>query len=383
MTELPKIVSVETFAVPVPFAHSFVLGSGAVGDVHQTGDVLFVKITADDGSVGWGEQRALPSWSHETIETIQVVVRCQLAPLVIGMDPTKIETFQARAKAQLSPAVSSGFPFAKNAVDIALHDLAGRILGVPVSALLGGSKHDELPLCSAIGVDSVEAVRERVIESSDFHAYKVKISGRVDADAASVRAVAEHADGKPIWLDANQSYRPSAVRQLLSKIDDVPNLYCIEQPVSSTDWGGMRRLRGMIDLPVALDEGSFTSSDLARNITLDMADLVVVKTCKAGGLRQALKTIAVADAHGIEVLSSGLTDCGVGFAAALHLFSVTDLALPAELNGPELLGELYVDGLEISGGIAKVPTGPGLGVDVDEDRIRSLARALDDEGVPA
>ena len=83
------------------------------------------------------------------------------------------------------------------------------------------------------------------------------------------------------------------------------------------------------------------------------------------------------------MLSSGLTDCGVGFAAALHLFSVTDLALPAELNGPELLGELYVDGLEISGGIAQVPTGPGLGIEVDEDRIRALARALDYEGISA
>lgn len=377
MTSMPNIVSVETFAVPVPFTHSFILGSGSVGSAQQSGDVLFVKITADDGSVGWGEQRALPSWSHETIETISVIVRRYLAPLVIGTDPTRVETFQTRAKTMLSPSVSSGFPFAKAAIDIALHDLAGRILKVPVSALLGGAKHDELPLCSAIGVDSAESVRERAIESNDLHAYKVKISGRVDADAASVRAVAEVADGKPIWLDANQSYRPSAVRQLLARIDDVPHLYCIEQPVPSTDWGGMRRLREMIDLPVALDEGSFTSSDLARNITLEMADLVVVKVCKSGGLRQALKTIAVAEAHGIEVLASGLTDCGIGFAAALHLFSLADLALPAELNGPELLGELYVDGLEISDGIARIPTGPGLGVEVDEDRIRSLARALD------
>jgi muconate cycloisomerase len=138
----------------------------------------------------------------------------------------------------------------------------------------------------------------------------------------------------------------------------------------------MQRVRAERSIPIAIDEGSFTASDLARSVTLGMADLVVVKVCKSGGLRQALRTVAVAQAHGIEVLASGLTDCGVGFAAALHLFSLVDLALPAELNGPELLADLFVDGLQIVDGIAQIPTGPGLGIEVDEDRIRACAREL-------
>ncbi|TDE99180.1 muconate cycloisomerase [Occultella glacieicola] len=371
-----RIDAVEVFAVPVPFKHRFVLGSGSVGSAHEHGDVLFVKLTATDGHVGWGEQRALPSWSHETVETMAVIIRRYLAPLLIGTDPTRVESFHRRASAVLSPSVSSAFPFAKAAVDIALHDLAGRVLGVPVHALLGGATRTELPLCSAIGVDPLDVVRRRVLESSELHAYKVKISGDVSADAAAVHTVAAHAQGKPIWLDANQSYRPAAVHQLLGQLEDVPNLYCLEQPVPSVDWGGMRRVRSKTDLPIAIDEGNFSSADLARNITLDMADLVVVKVCKAGGLRAALRTVAVAEAHGLEVLASGLTDCGIGFAAALHLFSLVDLALPAELNGPELLAELFVDGLQITDGVARVPDGPGLGVDVDEDQIRALARPL-------
>ncbi|WP_207632327.1 mandelate racemase/muconate lactonizing enzyme family protein [Occultella kanbiaonis] len=371
-----RIAAVEVFAVPVPFKHRFVLGSGSVGSAHQDGDVLFVRITADDGQVGWGEQRALPSWSHETIETMAVIVRRYLTPLLIGTDPTQVEAFHRRASALLSPSVSSGFPFARAAVDIALHDLAGRVLGLPVHALLGGATRTELPLCSAIGVDPLDVIRDRVLESGAMHAFKVKISGDIDADAAAVRTVADHAGGKPIWLDANQSYRPSAVRQLLERIADVPHLYCLEQPVPSVDWGGMRRVREMVDLPIAIDEGSFSSADLARSATLDLADLVVVKVCKSGGLRAAQRTVAVAEAHGLEVLASGLTDCGIGFAAALHLFSLVDLALPAELNGPELLAELFVDGLQITDGVAQVPNGPGLGIEVDEDRIRALARPL-------
>lgn len=372
-TSTGTIASVEAFAVRAPFRRRFVLGSGSVGSRDQGGDVLFVKITTQDGQVGWGEQRALPSWSHETIETMALVVRQHLTPLLLGSDPARVEQFHRRARAALSPSVSSSFPFALAAVDVALHDLVGRILGVPVHVLLGGAIRSELPLCSAIGVDPVDIVRDRVVESRDLHAYKVKISGDLHADIAAVQTVAEHADGKPIWLDANQSYRPSAVPQLLDAIGDVPNLYCLEQPVPSTDWGGMRRVRSRTRLPIALDEGSFTAADLARGITLDMCDLVVLKICKSGGLRAALRTAAVAQAHGVEILGSGLTDCGVAFAAAVHLFSTMDLALPAELNGPELLAELFVDGLTISDGRARVPEGPGLGVEVDEEKIKALA----------
>jgi len=304
------------------------------------------------------------------------VVQNHLAPLVIGASVFDVEAFHAKATAALSPAVSNGFPFARAAVDLALHDAAGRTAGLPVHALLGGRLVDQIPLCSAIGVDSPDVVTDRVRESSAYHAYKIKISGDVDADAAAIHAAADAADGKPLWLDANQAYRPSGLRQLVDRVRDVPGLFCLEQPVPGTDWAGMQRLHGSIGLPLAIDEGSFTASDLARTVVLGGADLVVVKVGKSGGLRQALKTAAVAQAHGIEILASGLTDCGIGFAAALHVFSQLGLALPAELNGPELLTDLYVEGLAITDGVATVPTAPGLGVQVDEDRIRAESRAL-------
>ncbi len=201
-----------------------------------------------------------------------------------------------------------------------------------------------------------------MLESSDYTAYKLKIGGDLAADAAAVEAVAEVAGGKPIWLDANQSYRPSALGHLLHAVRDVPGLHCVEQPVPSTDTLAMRRLRGTIGLPLAIDEGCFSAADLARAVQLDAADLLVVKVCKSGGIRNALKTAQFARANGLELLASGLTDCGVGFAAALHLFSQLELALPAELNGPELLSDLYVEGLEIEHAVATVPTAPGLGV---------------------
>lgn len=373
---MSRIRSVEVFAVAVPFARGFVLGSGAVGSPTAAGTVIFVKLTTEDGVVGWGEQRALPSWSYETAETIAVVIKRYLEPILLELTPFDVELFHSRANRVLSPAVSNGFPFARAAVDIALHDAAGKLAGVPVHALLGGAVRDEIPLCSAIGVDLPSVVRERAEQSSDYPAYKVKIGGDLDADTAAVTAVADVAAGKPLWLDANQSYRPSALRRLLDALAGVPALHCVEQPVPSTDTLAMHRLRSMIDLPIAVDEGSFTANDLARTLRLDAADLVVIKICKAGGIRNALKTANVAIAGGVELLASGLTDCGVGFAAALHLFSQLELALPAELNGPELLADLYVDGLTITKAVATVPTAPGLGVEVDEERVRADAKDL-------
>lgn len=373
--QLPRVTSLEVFHVKVPFRHSFVLGSGAVGSPGQKGDVIFVKLTTDSGHVGWGEQRALPSWSYETPETIAVVITKYLAPLLKDLSPFDVALFHQRANKALSPSVSNGFPFARAAVDLAMHDAAGKFAGLPVHALLGGKLDDELPLCSAIGVDTPGAMAARVVESSAYHAYKVKISGDIRADVAAIRTVAEVAGGKPLWLDANQSYSPSAMVRLLDSVKDVPELFCVEQPVPSTDWAGMKRVRDAGRLPVAIDEGSFTAADLARTIALGAADMVVIKICKSGGLRNALKTAAVAGANGIEILASGLTDCGIGFAASLHLFSTMKLALPAELNGPELLENLYVEGLDIANGVASVPNGPGLGVFVDEERIRYESQA--------
>ncbi|MGW4073703.1 mandelate racemase/muconate lactonizing enzyme family protein [Streptomyces asiaticus] len=373
---MSRITAVEVFPVAVPFARRFVLGSGAVGTPDQAGSVVFVKLTTEDGVVGWGEQRALPSWSYETAETIAVVIKRHLAPILLELTPFDVELFHTRASRRLSPAVSNGFPFARAAVDIALHDAAGKLAGLPVHALLGGKLRDTVPLCSAIGVGDPAAVREHARQSSDYTAYKVKIGGDPVADTAAITAVAEVAAGKPLWLDANQSYRPTALVRLMDAVREVPHLTCVEQPVPGTDTLALRRVRDLIGLPVAIDEGSFTAQDLARTLRLDAADLVVVKICKSGGLRNALKTAQVALAGGLEVLASGLTDCGIGFAAALHLFSQLELALPAELNGPELLADLYVENLDIVAATATVPSGPGLGVEVDEERIRAESMDL-------
>src|SRR3954467_6951342 len=109
---LSAIVAVEPIPVAVPFRRRFTLGSGSVDGPGMSGPVLFVRMETDDGLVGWGEQRALPTWSYETIETMVALVRHHLAELAIGLNPFQVNVFHERADRALSPSVSNGMPFA-------------------------------------------------------------------------------------------------------------------------------------------------------------------------------------------------------------------------------------------------------------------------------
>lgn len=370
---MTTIARIDLYPVHVPYRKIFTLGNGVTSNTADAGKpVLFVRMETNDGLVGWGEQRAEPRWSYETIETMTAAIKFHLAPLAIGLSPFQISEFHARAEAAMSVSVSNGMPFARAAMDMAFHDLAGKLAGVPLHALLGGALVSEIPLCSAIGVGEPETMAAQAKESSAYSAYKIKVSGDPVADERRLRAIAEVTGDKPLWLDANQSYTPSKQARLMESIRDIDSVVCVEQPVRSPDWSGMASIRERSRLPVAIDEGSFSATDLAKAIRFGAADMVVLKICKAGGIRKCLESAAVANANGIELLGSGLTDCGVAFAASLHLFSTLKLSLPAELNGPELLLDMLVTGLDIRDAAAQVPQGPGLGVEPELHKLNEL-----------
>ena len=133
---------------------------------------------------------------------------------------------------------------------------------------------------------------------------------------------------------------------------------------------GLRRAREKSPFPVAIDEGCFSSFDVARAAEMRVADLVVLKVSKSGGITNCSKSATVSEAHGLGLLGSGLTDAGVSLMASVHLYSTLDLLLPPELNGPQFLADLFADDIEMSGVHVKVPDMPGLGISVPEERVR-------------
>ena len=366
-----KIAHVDVYPTAVGMKDVFNIGTGFVGDTGTAGDHVFVKITTDDGYVGWGEQRALPSWSYETTESITTTIRHHIAPLLLGQDSLNLNALHAAIYDALKPAVSNGHPFAKAAVDIALHDLRGRILDVPLHTLFGGKRHDTLPLAYALSIDTPEIMGLKAKALAPCSCFKVKVAGIPAADEERLRAVHEAMPDAKLWIDANQSYTPSNALELLKRVADIREIYCMEQPVASQDWFGMKRVREDAPVPIAIDEGCFTYFDLAKIARLECADAVVLKVCKSGGLTECLKSVPVAEANALELLGSGLTEAGIGFIASVHLFATLDLVLPAELNAPAFLETMAVSGVEIHDHVVTVPDGPGLGVTPDEDYIKA------------
>ena len=368
---MAKITHVDVYPTAVGMKDVFNIGTGFVGDTGSAGDHVFVKITTDDGYVGWGEQRALPSWSYETTESITTTIRHYIAPLLLGQDPLNLNAIHHAIYNALKPAVSNGHPFAKAAVDIALNDLRGRILDVPLHTLFGGKRHDKLPLCYALSIDTPEIMGLKAKALAPCSCFKVKVGSTPEVDEERLRAVHEAMPDAKLWIDANQSYTPSNALELLKRVGDIREIYCMEQPVASQDWFGMKRVREDAPIPIAIDEGCFTYFDLAKIARLECADAVVLKVCKSGGLAECLKSVHVAEANSLELLGSGLTEAGIGFIASVHLFATLDLVLPAELNAPAFLETMAVSGVEIHDHVVTVPDGPGLGVTPDEDYIKA------------
>jgi muconate cycloisomerase len=369
-----RIARFEAIPARVPFRREFVIGRGAVGTAGGAGNHVFVRLETEDGHVGWGETRALPSWSYETVESITAAVQHYLGPLLIGHSPFALNAIHRAMYETLTPSVSNGQPFAKSAIDIALHDLMGQIAGVPVHALLGGKVRDAVDLTFALSIAEPAEMAEAAASYPSVGCFKIKVAGDPARDEDRIRRIAAAAPETTLWLDANQAYAPALALQLLERVADMERIFCVEQPVKSVDWYGMRQVRERSRLPVAIDEGCFSAYDVVRMRELGCADMVVLKVCKSAGLRECLKSASAAEALGLGLLGSGLTESGIGLAASVHLFATIDTLLPPELNGVQFLESMLVDGLEVSGATVTVPDGPGLGIRVDEAAIRGLTR---------
>lgn len=369
------IKKIDVFPTSVEFRHTFVIGRGKVGTAGQGGRYVFVRVESADGRVGWGETNTIPSWSYETLESVTSTIRNYLAPIVLNRSPFDQVYFQKQFDERLTPAVSQGFPFAKSAVLTATLDLAGQITGLPLHRFFGGKVRDKIELTYALSIDTPQAMADVARSYPFVKCFKLKVAGDEKVDAARVRTVIEARPDADIWLDANQSYRPIHMETFLRSIVGLEQVRALEQPVPSIDWFGMKRVRERSQLPIAMDEGCFSSYDVARLARMEAGDLVVLKVAKASGLWGCQRSAIVAEANGLGLLGSGLTETGVGLTAAIHLFSTLELQLPPELNGPEFLTDLMVDGLEIQGATVTVPDAPGLGIKVKEDKIRANAIA--------
>ena len=366
-----KIERVETFLVDLPTIRPHKLSVATMEG--QT--LMIVRLYASDGVVGVGEGTTIAGLAYgpESPEGMKLAIDTYVAPVLCGCDPGRVQDTM-----RTIGAVVKGNHFAKCAIETALLDAQGKRFGLPVSELLGGRVRDTLPVAWTLasgdtGRDIAEAAA--MLASRRHRIFKLKIGRQgVDADIAHVaeikKALGERAS---IRVDVNMAWTETdAVRGLHGLRDAGCDM--VEQPVARV--AALARLTARGILPIMADEvlqGPASAFDLAQR---HAADIFAVKVLQSGGLIAAGQVGAIADAAGVGLYGGTMLEGAVSTVASAHVFaSFPHLDWGTELFGPLLITEEILETpLRYADFELEIPTGPGLGVTLDEDRLNHFRR---------
>ena len=364
---------IETFLVDVPTIRPHKL---SVATMH-TQTLVLVRVRCADGIEGWGEATTIGglAYGEESPESIKTNIDTYFAPLLLGMEASQV----ARAMAKIRKAIQ-GNRFAKCAIETALLDAQARRLGVPLSELLGGRVRDELPVAWTLASGDTAkdiAEAEQMLELRRHRIFKLKIGLRaVMDDVAHVleikRALGERAS---VRVDVNQAWSEmDAVRGIAAL--EAGGVDLIEQPVKAGNHGAMARLKQRFDVAIMADEALHGPDDALALARADAADVYAVKITQSGGLLPALEVATVARLAGVGLYGGTMLEGGIGTAATAHVCSTfAELAWGTELFGPLLLTqELLREPLVYRDFMLQVPSGRGLGVEIDTDKLQVMRR---------
>jgi L-alanine-DL-glutamate epimerase-like enolase superfamily enzyme len=369
--ETVEIARIECVPIFYPTVGRFKFFEGPKGRPAGRPAVV-VKVMADDGTVGWGQSVPVPKWSYETLETVYSTITRYLAPELIGRDPFDLPAIHAAMNAAIAPSFSTGQPICKAGIDLALFDLTGRLLGQSAAQRWGRKGSDKVTLSWTLNPRTLDEV-EPLIAQGRAHGYRhfnVKVAPDPNFDLELCRRVKKLAPDGFLWADANGGYDEATALAFAPKLADL-GVAVLEQPLPANRLDGYRRLRKQRALPIIMDEGIVSSVELEEFIKLDLLDGVAMKPARCGGLTEARRQIEIIEKAGLMFLGSGLTDPDLSLAASLALYGAYDLKYPAALNGPQFLdGSILKRPLAVSAGQLAVPTGSGLGVEVDEEKLR-------------
>jgi L-alanine-DL-glutamate epimerase-like enolase superfamily enzyme len=368
-----RIERVDLFPLCYPFVGSWKFFKDAPGHT-----VVLVKVRADDGTVGWGQSLPVPTWSYETQETVYIVLRRHFVPAVLGRDPLDVEGWQAALDRALAPGFSTGMPLARAGLDIALHDLAGKLTNRSLAELWGRPAGGPITLSWTVTAQSLDEAEAEIAGARQrgYRNFNLKIGSQARFDVELAALVRRLAPDSFLWADANGGYDLATALEVAPQLADV-GADVLEAPLRPNRISGYQALKRQGALPITMDEGLVSPIEVEEFIRLGMIDGITVKPSRAGGLESARRQIEIALDAGLFFLGSGLTDPDVALAASLGLYSCYGLAKPAALNGPQFLtADILVHPLSIQGDVAEVPAGPGLGIAVDETKVPRLQRPL-------
>lgn len=330
-------------------------------------DKTFILVSLeDDGVEGLGECVAdvHPYYASETNTAVWHIIKEFIAPLVLGRsfkDPRHVFPALARIR---------GHNMAKAAVEMACWDLTARAQNVPLSRLLGGSR-TAIPSGVSIGIqDSIEQLAEKITTELAAGYRRIKIKIKPGWDLAVVDAVRARFGPMPLMVDANAAYTLGDAAHLAAL--DRFDLMMIEQPLDYDDVRDHAQLQQQLRTAICLDESIHTVRAAEEAIALKACRIINIKPGRVGGHRESVRLHDICADHGIPVWHGGMLESGMGRAHNIHLASLSNFSLPGDIAASKryFVPDLIEPPIDVgSDGMVQVPTGPGIGVSVDWDRV--------------
>lgn len=355
-----KIRKIDVFPLNIPLSEPFVISLETITHAEN----ILVRITADNGMEGYGECSPYRRIAGET-QASGLAVAPLLANALAGKNPLEIQSC-----IQAMDLAIAGNRCIKSAFDLALYDLAARLLGVPLYQYLGGQNAKPLHTDMTVSMLAPEEMAKAALrfKADGFPAIKLKLGGGFPIDVERVKTVREAiGPDLPIRVDANQAWDlPTAIR-VLRAIAPFGIQFC-EQPVAAHAYLDLPYLRQQSPIPIMADESLFDHIDAARLIRLQACDLFNIKLSKAGGIHHAVKIVHLAEAAGITCQVGCFSETRIGMSALAHFALAFDNIRYFDLDAPLMLSkDPVVGGLEYHpGGRITVPESPGIGA-VPED----------------
>ncbi|WP_340084776.1 muconate/chloromuconate family cycloisomerase [Siminovitchia sp. FSL H7-0308] len=370
--EKTKIKEIKTVIVDIPIKRPHQFSTEKV----STKSFVLIKLALSNGVVGIGEGTT-PGiwWNGESVETMKLVIDRYAAPLLLDEEPEYIEKLLQKLNRQIR-----GNAFAKATVEMALFDALGKKYGVPVHQLLGGLRREKIPVRWALASGTPEGDIEEAkghVHSKTYAHFKTKSGHDAPEDDArrNIR-IAEGIHGRStIGIDPNGSWDRISTMKWMDAFFDA-GIDFLEQPLPPEDIEGLARLSAMKKVPIMADESLASVQDALRLAKEKAADIFSLKIHKSGGMKNTMKIAGIAEAAGISCFGGTSLESSIGTAACAHVYaSIPNLNEGSELFGPDWLADdLVKNPLTTKDGFLFVPDRPGLGVELDEQKVEEYRR---------
>ena len=339
------------------------------GGIRESASGLIVELHTDEGLVGLGEAPG------PTLPAIQAAIDREFAQFLVDQDPLRTEWLVHRLE-EYSRNWAGVAAYAIAGIELALYDLKGKAVGVPVAELLGGFGRESVPVIGYLFIDEPEANAQK---AADFVAaghteLKLKVGRDLTQDYDSIAAIRDRVgyDVK-LRIDANMNWSVPAAIKWIRALEQF-DLQFVEQPVPDFDIAGLAQVRRSVSVPIAADEACTTLRSALELIKADACDVLVVYPSEAGGLARALQIGALAAAAGKWCAIGSWAELGVATVANAHLAAAsTNFPFANDTHYPLQLEDVLVDPVEIEDGQIIVSHDPGLGVALDAASMATLA----------